>query len=180
MKRDQWISLTSSLSTCESQLTNGSDTLVTSNIQHLSSEFDISSTPVYFYRNPSIKHVERIHPLYPLVRGQDPRRSSRPFVILEPACLADQSQPIGWYLPEAAHPYHALSKDFTIVGASPKGGEAPVDETSVKQFMDDQGKFFLEDPTAKKVWQETKKISDVKASDYKAIFVVGGVSAGSR
>lgn len=42
--------------------------------------------------------------------------------------------------------------------------------------MDDQGKFFLEDPTAKKVWQETKKISDVKAEDYKAIFVVGGVS----
>jgi putative intracellular protease/amidase len=42
--------------------------------------------------------------------------------------------------------------------------------------MDDQGKFFLEDKDAKKVWQNTIKISEVKASDYKAIFVVGGVS----
>ena len=42
--------------------------------------------------------------------------------------------------------------------------------------MDDQGKFFLEDKEAKKVWQSTIKISEVKASDYKAIFVVGGVS----
>lgn len=89
-------------------------------------------------------------------------------------------QPIGWYLPEAAHPYHALSKDFEIVGASPKGNEAPVDETSVKQFMDEQGKFFLEDEKAKKVWKETIKISEVKASDYKAIFVVGGVSPALR
>ena len=90
--------------------------------------------------------------------------------------VADKPKPIGWYLPEAAHPYHILHKDFEIVGASPKGGEAPVDENSVKQFMDDQGKFFLEDKDAKKVWQSTIKISEVKASDYKAIFVVGGVS----
>jgi putative intracellular protease/amidase len=42
--------------------------------------------------------------------------------------------------------------------------------------MDEQGKFFLEDEKAKKVWKETIKISEVKASDFKAIFVVGGVS----
>lgn len=40
--------------------------------------------------------------------------------------------------------------------------------------MDDQGKFFLEDETAKKVWQQTLKISDVNAADYKALFIVGG------
>lgn len=43
-------------------------------------------------------------------------------------------------------------------------------------MMDDQGKFFLEDKKAQKVWKETIKISEVKASEYKAIFVVGGVS----
>lgn len=42
--------------------------------------------------------------------------------------------------------------------------------------MDDQGQFFLDDKEAKKVWQDTIKISEVKPSDYKAIFVVGGVS----
>lgn len=46
--------------------------------------------------------------------------------------------------------------------------------------MDEQGKFFLEDEKAKKVWKETIKISEVKASDYKAIFVVGGVSSALR
>lgn len=41
--------------------------------------------------------------------------------------------------------------------------------------MDDQGRFFLDDKKAQKVWKETIKISEVKASDFKAIFVVGGV-----
>jgi putative intracellular protease/amidase len=90
--------------------------------------------------------------------------------------LTANNQPIGWYLPEAAHPYHVLHKDFEIVGASPKGNTAPVDHTSVEQFMDDQGKFFLEDPTAQKIWKETVKLSEIKASDFKALFIVGGVS----
>jgi hypothetical protein len=42
--------------------------------------------------------------------------------------------------------------------------------------MDDQGKFFLEDPTAQKIWKETVKLSEIKASDFKALFIVGGVS----
>jgi len=46
--------------------------------------------------------------------------------------------------------------------------------------MDDQGRFFLDDKKAQKVWQETIKISEVKASDFKAIFVVGGVCLSHR
>lgn len=46
--------------------------------------------------------------------------------------------------------------------------------------MDDQGRFFLDDKKAQKVWQETIKISEVKASDFKAIFVVGGVCLSYR
>lgn len=30
------------------------------------------------------------------------------------------------------------------------------------------------DPEAKKLWSETKKFSEVKESDYAAIFVIGG------
>ena len=35
----------------------------------------------------------------------------------------------------------------------------------------------MNDPKTKALFENTKKLSDVKASDYAAIFVVGGVSA---
>lgn len=81
----------------------------------------------------------------------------------------------GWYLPEAAHPYYELKDDYKIVFASPKGGKAPLDQSSVENFKDDQSVAFLQDEEAKKLYENTVKLSDVKASDYKAVFVVGGV-----
>lgn len=54
---------------------------------------------------------------------------------------------------------------------------APVDENSVKTFTDEGSVKFLNDPKTKALYENTKKLSDVKASDYAAIFVVGGVSA---
>lgn len=83
--------------------------------------------------------------------------------------------PIGWYLPEAAHPYYQLASHFEIDSASPKGGLAPVDHSSVENFTDDESVRFLKgDPEAKKLYSETKKIKDVNAEDYVAVFVVGG------
>jgi putative intracellular protease/amidase len=81
------------------------------------------------------------------------------------------------YLPEAAHPYWELASNYQIDFASPKGGVAPVDENSVKTFTDEGSVKFLNDPKTKALYENTKKLSDVKASDYAAIFVVGGVSA---
>ncbi|OCF41633.1 hypothetical protein I317_04543 [Kwoniella heveanensis CBS 569] len=82
--------------------------------------------------------------------------------------------PTGWYLPEAAHPYYALHNDFNIDVASPLGGEAPLDQNSVQMFKDEESVKFLSDPQAQKLVKNTKKISEVKAADYAAIFVVGG------
>jgi len=82
--------------------------------------------------------------------------------------------PTGWFLPEAAHPYTVLKDSFIIHGASPKGGVAPVDPISHAKFSDEDGKVFMEDPDAKRVWSETRKIGDVDAGDYVAMFVVGG------
>ena len=82
----------------------------------------------------------------------------------------------GWYLPEAAHPALVLQKagiesDF----ASPAGGEAPLDQVSVDNFKDDESVSFLESKEWQAKYKNTKKLSDVKAEDYSAIFVVGGV-----
>ncbi|KAI0663258.1 class I glutamine amidotransferase-like protein [Cubamyces menziesii] len=78
----------------------------------------------------------------------------------------------GWYLPEAAHPYYILAPKYDIDFAAPKGANPPVDESSVQNFKDDVK--FLEDATVKQKLANAKKLSEVKASDYDAIFYVGG------
>jgi putative intracellular protease/amidase len=62
-----------------------------------------------------------------------------------------------------------------LVIASPKGGEAPLDPSSVKMFENDPvaSKFLNEQ---KSLWTNTVKLSDVlpKVSESDAIFYVGG------
>jgi len=86
-----------------------------------------------------------------------------------------ESKPTGWYLPEFAHPYNQLAPHYDVVVASPKGGEAPLDPSSVEAFSKDQESVdFLNNKSA--LWKETKPLKDFsgKASDFAAIFYVGG------
>ncbi|TDL29515.1 class I glutamine amidotransferase-like protein [Rickenella mellea] len=80
----------------------------------------------------------------------------------------------GWYLPEAAHPYYVLSPHHDIDFAAPAGPNPPVDPGSVKMFTDDESVKFLKDPVVKSKLENAKKLSDVNAKDYDAIFYVGG------
>lgn len=84
----------------------------------------------------------------------------------------DSKGKTGWYLPEAAHPYQVFKdNNIGMTFASPKGGEAPLDQSSVKPYKKDKVcKNFLKNP----VWKETVKLEDVDADEYDAIFVVGG------
>ncbi|KAK7444752.1 hypothetical protein VKT23_015069 [Stygiomarasmius scandens] len=84
--------------------------------------------------------------------------------------------PTGWYLPEAAHPYYILKDAASIDFAAPKGPNPPVDPTSVKSFAEDKEstQFLNHDDTVKTKLANAKKLSDVKASDYDAIFYIGG------
>ncbi|CAF0884019.1 unnamed protein product [Rotaria sp. Silwood1] len=83
--------------------------------------------------------------------------------------------PTGWYLPEAAHPYYVLEDHFTIEWASPKGGKAPLDPSSLEQFKDDvECKKFLSDNKAKQGYENTKKLNEINANDYIALIYVGG------
>ncbi|GAA6020193.1 hypothetical protein JCM10207_004363 [Rhodosporidiobolus poonsookiae] len=83
-------------------------------------------------------------------------------------------KPTGWYLPEAAHPYYEFKQaGFEVDFASPKGGNAPVDPSSVDGFKEDEQsvKFLNEE---KALYEQTKKLAAVKESDYDAIFFAGG------
>ena len=59
--------------------------------------------------------------------------------------------------------------------ASPKGGKAPLDPSSVKMFESDPvSKAFLDNH--EKLWTNTHKLADMvpRAGEFDAIFYVGG------
>ncbi|PWN47235.1 class I glutamine amidotransferase-like protein, partial [Violaceomyces palustris] len=81
-------------------------------------------------------------------------------------------------LPEIAHPYYILKEaGYELVAASPKGGEAPLDQSSVEAFKDDaDSKKFLNDPEAQSWVKGTLKLSEASSEldAYKAVFYPGG------
>ncbi|KAK7968918.1 ThiJ/PfpI family protein [Apiospora saccharicola] len=85
------------------------------------------------------------------------------------------NSPTGWYLPELAHPYNVMAGKTELVMASPKGGEAPLDPSSVKAFaQDEESMDFLKNKSA--VWKTTQKLSTFKgkAAEFDALFYPGG------
>ncbi|KPV78201.1 uncharacterized protein RHOBADRAFT_64353 [Rhodotorula graminis WP1] len=85
-------------------------------------------------------------------------------------------KPTGYYLPEAAHPYYVLKNaGYKIDVASPKGGKAPLDPSSVEAFKEDSDSIkFLNEDEPKQLFANTKKITDVKEADYAALALPGG------
>lgn len=79
--------------------------------------------------------------------------------------------------PEFAHPYYELEGKCDLTIASPKGGEAPLDPSSVEMFKSDpKSTQFLESPETQKLWKNTEKLSNLlpRVSEFDAIFYVGG------
>ncbi|KAL7619739.1 hypothetical protein AAE478_010281 [Parahypoxylon ruwenzoriense] len=85
-------------------------------------------------------------------------------------------RPTGWYLPEFAHPYDVLvSKGAEIVVASPLGGSAPVDPSSVEAFRADaSASAFYRERAA--LWERTTPLSALagKTGEFAALFYPGG------
>jgi len=96
-------------------------------------------------------------------------------VVFTSAATTITGKPAGYYLPEAAHPYYSfVEAGFSVDFASPEGPNPPVNASSVEMFKDDESVNFLQDPDVKNKLSNCKKLSDVNASDYDAIFYVGG------
>lgn len=77
--------------------------------------------------------------------------------------------------PEFAHPHEVLHDKVSLTIASPKGGEAPLDPSSVKASESDEiSQKFLKEQ--KSLWTNTHKLADIlpRADEFDALFYVGG------
>jgi putative intracellular protease/amidase len=90
--------------------------------------------------------------------------------------LGDTGKKTGFWLEEFATPYYVL-KDAgaAITLASPKGGQPPLDPKSdLPENLTELTKRFRTDNAAQAELANTKKLADVSADDFDAVFYPGG------
>ena len=90
--------------------------------------------------------------------------------------LGDTGGKTGFWLEEFVAPYYVL-KDAraAITLASPKGGHPPLDPKSdLPESLTELTKRFRKDKAAQAELANTKKLSDVSADDFDAVFYPGG------
>src|SRR5688572_14588900 len=95
-------------------------------------------------------------------------------VVTSYAQLGTTGKPTGYYLGEVSHPYMALAeKGIQVDIASPKGGKAPMDPSSLK-LEDPANKALWENPETRAKLENTLALKSVEASKYAAILFAGG------
>jgi putative intracellular protease/amidase len=90
--------------------------------------------------------------------------------------LGETGKKTGFWLEEFAAPYYLL-KDAgtTITLASPKGGQPPLDPKSdLPESQTEATARFRADPVAQAELANTKKLTEVTADDFDAVFYPGG------
>ena len=90
--------------------------------------------------------------------------------------LGNTGRKTGFWLEEFAAPYFTfLDAGASVTVASPKGGQPPLDPVSdTPEGQTELTRRFKQDPAAQAVLANTLRLSDVKASDYDAVFYPGG------
>jgi putative intracellular protease/amidase len=89
--------------------------------------------------------------------------------------FGDSGKKTGYYLPEVSHPVaHFKAAGYSVDFASPKGGHAPVDPTSVDR-KDADNSALLDDAVLMGKLERTLPSDEVKANDYDAVFFAGGM-----
>ncbi|MDT0500372.1 MULTISPECIES: type 1 glutamine amidotransferase domain-containing protein [unclassified Halomonas] len=90
--------------------------------------------------------------------------------------LGDTGEPTGFWLEELAAPYYAcLDAGAEVVLASPAGGQPPLDPKSdAEESQTDATRRFKQDPEAQQQLATTRRLSEVSADDFDAIFYPGG------
>lgn len=90
--------------------------------------------------------------------------------------LGNTGKKTGFWLEEFAAPYYALrdaGADLTL--ASPKGGQPPLDpKSSDPSAQTDATRRFASDKDAQAVLANTKRLADIDASAFDAVFYPGG------
>ena len=90
--------------------------------------------------------------------------------------LGNTGEKTGFWIEEFAAPYYVLADagvDVTL--ASPKGGQPPIDpKSAAPDAQTDATRRFEQDEALKQQLATTRKLSEVKADDYDAVFFPGG------
>ena len=90
--------------------------------------------------------------------------------------LGNTGRKTGFWLEEFAAPYFTFldaGADVTI--ASPKGGQPPLDPVSdTPEGQTDMTRRFKQDPKAQAALANTRRLADVRESDYDTVFYPGG------
>lgn len=90
--------------------------------------------------------------------------------------LGETGEKTGFWLEEFAAPYYVFKDAGVDVAlASPKGGQPPLDPKSdAPDAQTAATRRFREDAQAQKALANTRKLADVQASEYDAVFYPGG------
>jgi putative intracellular protease/amidase len=98
------------------------------------------------------------------------------FVLTSRSELGDTGKKTGFWVEEFAAPYFELADaGAEITLASPKGGQPPIDPSSELPGAQTKSTHrFDQDEPLKQKLAHTLKLSDVKASDFDAVFYPGG------
>lgn len=85
-------------------------------------------------------------------------------------------EPTGFWLEEVAGPYYAfVDAKCEVTVASPLGGQAPIDPTSLKEENQTAStRRFEADVKAQRTLGHTLKLSTIDANKYDAVFFAGG------
>ena len=90
--------------------------------------------------------------------------------------LGNTGKKTGFWIEEFAAPYYVLSDaGATITIASPKGGQPPVDPKSAEpEAQTAATKRFDKDEKLQQELAQTKKLNEINAADFDAVFFPGG------
>ncbi|WP_246022551.1 type 1 glutamine amidotransferase domain-containing protein [Filimonas effusa] len=90
--------------------------------------------------------------------------------------LGNTGEKTGFWVEEFAAPYYALvDAGYDVTIASPLGGQPPIDpKSAAPESQTEATKRFYADKALQEKLAHSQKLSDVKESDYAAIFYPGG------
>lgn len=90
--------------------------------------------------------------------------------------LKDTDSKTGLWIGEFTDPYYEFrDKNYTVVLASPKGGEIPIDPFSeLTENITASNRRFVDDDFTQHALKHTLKLEDVSADDFDALFIPGG------
>ncbi|WP_447981854.1 type 1 glutamine amidotransferase domain-containing protein [Achromobacter kerstersii] len=90
--------------------------------------------------------------------------------------LGNTGRKTGFWLEEFAAPYYAfIDAGATVTLASPQGGQPPLDPKSDDpDAQTDDTRRFRQDAEAQRLLASTRRLAEVQAADYDAVFYPGG------